>query len=90
MAKLERVILKGEKIFNNQSVEEYGKFLLKIAEDSEIEVLELIWSPEAKMFFMIGKMNLEAGNPGWVTKLSLCTKDEYLTEASKSNTRYLV
>ena len=88
MAK-ERVTLKGKKLFENQSVEEYGKFLNKVAEDSAIEVLELIWSSEAQMFYMIGHMDTE-GSPEWVTKLSLCDKDEYLTEASKSNTRYLV
>ncbi len=89
----ERQTISAEKIYSNQSVEEYGKTLLTILERENIDVIEMIYSPEKERFMVITKMNLESDNTARIfmeKKIRFIDKADYLEVASKSNTRYLV
>ena len=91
MTKLERQTISIEKLFSNQSVQEYAGYIKTILEDNKIELIELIHNYREGKYFAIVKINMEADAAFMMDKkIKFVDKEFYLQVASEKETYYLV
>ena len=85
---ISRVVLKGKKLFANQSNQEYMQTLKAVCERSSIFVVDIFYAPEKESFYVTGKMDSE-GKPEWAEKLSLATNEERLEAEQTKYVTYI-